>query len=50
MSSVPRYNTRTNPSSVWRDALGPGFAVSVSEGLVKVAGDAAVRPYRFRRL
>ena len=46
MSSSPRYSTRTNPSMVWRDALGPGYAVAAGEGLLKVAGSAAERPYR----
>jgi len=49
MSSIPLYNTVTTPSQVWRDALGPGYAVGVVEGLLRVAGDAAGRPYRARR-
>ena len=49
MSSIPLCNTVTTPSQVWRDALGPGYAVGVAEGLLRVAGDAAGRPYRTRR-
>ena len=49
MSSIPLYNTVTTPSQVWRDALGPGYAVGAAEGLLKVARDAAGRPYRARR-
>ena len=49
MSSMPTCYTKANPSTVWRDALGPGYAVGVAEGLLRVAGDAAGRPYRARR-
>ena len=49
MSSIPTCYTKTNPATVWRDALGPGYAVGVAEGLLRVAGDAAGRPYRARR-
>ena len=49
MSSIPLYNTVAAPSTVWRDALGPGYAVGVGEGLLRVTGDAAGRPYRARR-
>ena len=49
MRPSPRYETKTNPSTVWRDALGPGFAVGVAEGLLRVAGSAAARPYRAHR-
>ena len=49
MSSIPRYEVKSSPSMVWRDALGPGFAVAVGEGLLRVAGSAAERPYRARR-
>ena len=49
MRPTPRYETKVNPSMVWRDALGPGFAVGVGEGLLRVAGSAAVRPYRAHR-
>ena len=49
MRSTPRYDTKTNPSTVWRDAMGPGFAVGVAEGLLRVAGSAAARPYRGHR-
>lgn len=49
MSSFPRYDTKANPSRVWRDALGPGYAVGVAESLLAVAGDAAGRPYRTGR-
>ena len=45
MGPTPRHETKTNPSTVWRDALGPGFAVGVAEGLLRVAGSAAARPY-----
>ena len=48
MSSIPLYNTVTAPSQVWRDALGPGYAVGAAEGLLRVARDAAGRPYRAR--
>ena len=46
MRPIPRYETKTSPSMVWRDALGPGYAVGVAEGLLRVAGSAAARPYR----
>ncbi len=49
MSSIPFSNTRVSASTVWRDAIGPGYAVGVAEGLVRVTGDAAGRPYRVRR-
>ena len=49
MSSIPLCNPATAPSTVWRDALGPGYAVGVGEGLLRVTGDAAGRPYRARR-
>ena len=48
MRSIPD-ETKTSASTVWRDALGPGFAVGVGEGLLRVAGDAAARPYRVGR-
>ena len=46
MRPIPRNDTKTNPSTVWRDALGPGYAVGVAEALIRVAGAAAARPYR----
>ena len=49
MGSNPLYNTKVSASTVWRDALGPGYAVGVAEGLLRVTGDAAARPYRVRR-
>ena len=49
MQSAPAINGRINARAVWRDALGPGFAVAVGEGLLRVAGSAALRPYRVRR-
>ncbi len=49
MSSLPVVNTRISASTVWRDALGPGYAVGAAEGLLRVAGEAAGRPYRARR-
>ena len=48
-----RSSTDSKPfataSTVWRDALGPGFAVGVAEGLLRVAGAVAARPYRSHR-
>ena len=49
MRSSPLDNTRVNSTTVWRDALGPGYAVGAAEGLLRVTGDAARRPYRVRR-
>ena len=49
MSSIPFSNTRLNASTVWRDALGPGYAVGVAESLLRVTGEAAGRPYRVLR-
>ncbi len=49
MSSIRRLDIKTSASTVWRDALGPGFAVAVGEGLLRVAGSAAGRPYRAHR-
>lgn len=49
MSSLPIVDTRVSATAVWRDALGPGFAVGAAEGLLQVARDAARRPYRARR-
>ena len=49
MRSVSATPDRINAQAVWRDALGPGFAVAVGEGLLRIAGAAAVRPYRVRR-
>lgn len=49
MRSIPLGNTRVSATEVWRDALGPGYAVGAAEGLLRVTGDAAGRPYRVRR-
>ena len=49
MSSLPVRKTQIHPLTVWRDALGPGYAVGAAEGLIRVAGTAAQRPYRVRR-
>ncbi len=49
MSSSPLRNSKVSASTVWRDALGPGYAVAVVESLLRVTGDAAGRPYRVRR-
>ncbi len=49
MSSIRRLDIKTSASTVWRDALGPGYAVGAAEGLLRVARDAAGRPYRARR-
>ena len=49
MSAMPLIDNKVSASAVWRDALGPGYAVGVAEGLLRVAGDAAGRPYRARR-
>jgi hypothetical protein len=49
MSSIPFSNTKLNAAAVWRDAIGPGYAVGLAESLVRVTGEAAGRPYRVRR-
>ena len=49
MSSTNDFKPQATASTVWRDALGPGFAVGVAEGLLRVAGAVAVRPYRSHR-
>ena len=49
MSPIPFSNTMVNANTVWRDALGPGYAVGVVESLLRVTGEAAGRPYRVRR-
>ena len=49
MSSFHGMRLETHPSAVWRDALGPGYAVGVAEGVLRVAGAAAKRPYRAGR-
>ena len=49
MSSIPRLDNKISASTVWRDALGPGYAVGVAETVLQVAGNAAARPYRTRR-
>ena len=49
MRSIPSDNNRVSATTVWRDALGPGYAVGAAEGLLRVTGDAAGRPYRTRR-
>ena len=49
MGSFPLDSNKVSPSTVWRDALGPGYAVGVAESLLQVACDAAARPYRTRR-
>jgi len=49
MSPIPFSNTKVNANTVWRDALGPGYAVGVAENLLRVTRDAARRPYRVRR-
>ena len=35
-----------NPAAVWRDAVGPGFAVGVVDSLARIAAAAARRPYK----
>lgn len=49
MRAIPLDNTRVNATMVWRDALGPGYAIGAAESLLRVTGDAAGRPYRVRR-
>ena len=49
MSSFPQNKLEIQPMEVWRDALGPGYAFGVAEGLLKVVDAAARRPYRSRR-
>ena len=49
MRSIPLDGTRINAPTVWRDALGPGYAVGAAQGLLMVAREAAVRPYRVGR-
>ena len=49
MSSFHGMRLEPDPSAVWRDALGPGYAVGVAEGVLRVAGEAAKRPYRAGR-
>ena len=49
MSSFPQKNLEIQPSEVWRDALGPGYAIGVAEGILRIAGAAAGKPYRARR-
>ena len=49
MRSIPLNSSSVDATTVWRDALGPGFAVGAAEGLIRVIGDAAGRPYRVRR-
>ncbi len=49
MRSIPLSNARVGANSVWRDALGPGYAVGAAESLLRVTGDAAARPYRSSR-
>jgi len=49
MSSFPARTVEPHPSTVWRDAVGPGFAVGLAESVVKVTGAAAQRPYKARR-
>ena len=46
MSSFPVHSAITSPATVWRDALGPGFALGLTEGLIRVVCSAALRPYR----
>ena len=49
MRSFSPTDAKPKASTVWRDALGPGYAVAVGEGLLRVAGEVAARPYRARR-
>jgi hypothetical protein len=49
MSSLPIIDARVSATTVWRDALGPGYAVGAAESLLRVTRDAAGRPYRARR-
>ena len=49
MSSFPQKNLGIQPAEVWRDALGPGYAFGVTEGLLRIADAAARKPYRARR-
>ena len=36
------------PSCVWRDALGPGYAVGVSETVAGFVASTAAKPYHCR--
>ena len=49
MRSSPFNGNRISASTVWRDALGPGYAVGATEGLLRVVGHAAALPYRVHR-
>ncbi len=49
MSSSETRNTKLQAAEVWRDALGPGYAVGVAESVLRVAGTAANQPYKGRR-
>ncbi len=55
MRSIPHRGFQSinpsipKPGVVWRDALGPGYAVGVAESLIQIAGSAAQRPYRAQR-
>ena len=35
MSSIPVVDIKASASTVWRDALGPGYAVGAAEGLAE---------------
>ncbi len=49
MSSPIAPVAQLTPNTVWRDALGPGYANGVIECVVQAAGEAALRPYHGAR-
>ena len=49
MSSSTLLASADCPTTVWRDALGPGFTVAASERVVQVTASAAQKPYNCHR-
>jgi len=46
VSGSPVDGKLTCEGTVWRDALGPGYAVAVAGKLVGITGTAAQAPYK----
>jgi len=38
--------TKYDPDAVWREGVGPGYAVGVSESVASVVGEAAHKRYK----
>ncbi len=44
-----KIETKDDADAVWRDGVGPGFAVGTAESVAAVVGKAANKPYKAHR-